>query len=178
MFPPFFSQTRKANIFNDAFNWSRFLFSRETSSLHWAPQPQPTPSCSSSRLLRLALLSICSHFLAILEPFPAFSVLLTAVSQQARPVCWPGYPGVAGALCSTASCLPEVFRECTDTELANTEPAIAGWTSPAGCRNVSQKRPVSSSSLPFLQTLKKRQGRAWVPSGNCTGECISEPTST
>lgn len=148
----FFSQTTVANIFNDAFNWSRFLFSREISSLHSAPQPQPTSSCSSSRLLRLALLSICSHCLAILEPFPGFSVLPTAVSQQATAVCWPSYPGVAGALCCTASCLPGLCRECTDTE-----PAIAVWTSPAGSRNVSQKRPISSSSLPLCRLSKKEK---------------------
>lgn len=82
----FFSQTILANIFHDAFKWSRFLFLRETNYLHSAPQLQPTPSCSSSRLLRLALLSICSQRLAILEPFPAFSVPPTAVSQQATPV--------------------------------------------------------------------------------------------
>lgn len=158
-FPSIFVLDQTGQKFRDPFIWSRFLFPRETSLLHPAHQPHPVPSCSSSRLLRLALLSICSHYLAMLELF-----LLWYLSGP-HHFCWPGYLDVAGTVCSTASCLPGVCGEC----MGHCEPAMP-------CRFWNREAAGTAASLPLSfphhGLSRLGQGRAWFLSGSCMGEYI------
>lgn len=172
VFSLFISQTTLASIFHDPFIWSRFLFLSGTSSLPPAPQPHSTPSCSSSRLLRLALPSICSHCLVMLEPFPAFPALPAGGSQQATPwlLAWPPWRSQHHVLCSL---LPARVVQRMHRTLNQQHPAVS--EAPRQQRLLHSPPPSSPH-----RGLSRRlgQGRAWLPSGSYIGECVPEPTST
>lgn len=130
-----------------------------------SPQQGPAPSVPHLHTPPGCLIWPCcpsAPCIVMLQPFPAFSALPIGSLSRPQHVCWPRCPGVAGTMCSTASCLRGVQR--MHRTLRQQCPAI--------CEAARQQRLLCSSphSSPHCGLSRRlSQGRAGSHQGVVLG---------